>query len=815
MEAVRVEHAPVVDGRLDDEAWTHAKPTSAFTQKFPNEGASPSERTTVRVVYDEEAIYVGIDCEQRTAPFVARLTRRDREIESDRIEIAIDSRGDGRTGIELGVNAAGVLSDSLLFNDTDETDEWDENWEGKAARTDRGWSVEIKVPLRILRFGAKPELEFGFQVRRWISARQEVDEWSLVSRKAGGEVSHFGRLGGLGALTPKYPVELKPFVLGRVRRRDPVDEQLAAGTDVDGSAGLDLKWHPTSSLALDAAVNPDFAQVEADKIILNLTTYETFYPEKRPFFLEGRGTFSTPLQIFYSRRIGRAVPSPELRTGAPFSERLVEAPEPARILGATKLVGRIGDAWEVGTLSALVAPSKVSVQLPDGSRVRRTVDPFASYQVLRLKRELAENAHVGVMWTQVTRADNAADHPLLPDGRQLCPDGLSVAPGTRCFRDAYTGSVDARWRSNDGDYAVAGQAIVTATRGGPDRLLPDGTVLRSGDLGPAGSLYVAKEGGKSFVADATYTVHGKKALYDDMGFLERANQHQLEANLEHRTLDPWGPTLETHSRLEYVERDNLGGLNLARYLQLNTQWKLDNFWTVFVEGHHRMKHFDDREVGDGTALERAGLWGFEVSGNTDPRAPVSLTLFTQTQFLTNGYRFAGDATLTVRPLTQLDVDLIPEVLFTEGEPRYVAPTGTPGRNLFGRLLAKSVSGTMRATYTFLPNLSLQAYAQLFLASRHYSEFSEASGTEVRLADLTRVPVAPAENPDTRDAALNLNVVLRWEYLLGSTLYVVYTRAQAPRVVLGSGELGDLSFRGLSRAPAADVFLVKASYWWGG
>jgi hypothetical protein len=812
---VRVERAPVIDGRLDDEVWALAKPSSRFTQKFPDEAAEPSERTTVRVLYDDDAIYVGVDCEQLRSPIVARLTRRDREIESDRIEIAIDSRGDGRTAIELGVNAAGTLSDSLLFDDTEESDEWDDVWEAKVARTDRGWSAEYRVPIRILRFRAKSELELGFQVRRYITARQEVDELSYIPRRSAGEVSHFGRLKGLRGLRPKNAVELRPFALGRIRRRDPVEEQVAAGTDFGASAGLDLKWHPTSGLTLDVALNPDFAQVEADKVVLNLTTFETFHPEKRPFFLEGRGTFSTPLQVFYSRRIGRAPLDPALRVDPVFGERRVDVPAPAPIWGASKLTGRIGDHWEIGTLSAVTGPSRVDVDLASGARVRRTIDPASSYQVLRVKRELADNAHVGTMFTSVTRAEQAGDLPALADGRRLCASGAVVDAGRRCTNDAYTAGVDGRWRSAGGDYALGSQVLVTATREGPDRQLRDGTTLRSGDLGPAAHVYAAREGGSPLIADVEYKVLSKKTDYNDLGFLERQNLHSVEANLEYRSLEPWWRTLETHSRLELVERDSLRGLNLARYVQLNTQWKLDNFWTVFVEGHHRFAHFDDREVGDGTALERAGLWGVELGVDSDPRAVVSFKTFTQTQFMTNGFRFAGEGTLTLRPVSQLELELAPELLYAAGEPRFVERSTAPGRIVFGELLAKSASATLRATYTFSPALSLQTYGQLFLASRHYSDFSEGSGGEIRLRDLSRIPFAPSTNPDTQDAALNVNVVLRWEYTLGSTIYLVYTRSQAPRIRLGDAEIADWALTGLSRAPAADVFLLKLSYWYGG
>ena len=189
----------------------------------------------------------------------------------------------------------------------------------------------------------------------------------ILARPAGGEVSHYGTLDGLAGLSARTPFELRPFVLGRARRQDATSltvptlgnttftSNLPPVTDFAASAGLDLKWHLTQDLTLDATINPDFAQVEADQIVLNLTTYETYYPEKRPFFLEGTDIFATPGQLVYTRRIGRVPPLPTLRP----NEGLLDVPLPSTIYGASKLTGRLAEGWTVGTLQALTAPDTV------------------------------------------------------------------------------------------------------------------------------------------------------------------------------------------------------------------------------------------------------------------------------------------------------------------------------------------------------------------------------------------------------------------------------------------------------------------------
>ena len=813
--ATRVSVGPSLDGVLDDEAWKSAPAITAFTQKFPNEGAAPTERTTMRIIYDDESIYVAFECEQLTAPVVERLTRRGRLVEADWVSVAFGTRGDGKSAFEFLVNASGVLVDSLLFNDTETAENWDENWEARTRVTKRGWSAEIKVPLHILRFATAAVQTWDLQARRNISARQETDEWSYIPRSAGGEVSHYGKLEGLRGLTAKSPLEIRPFVVGRVQRRDPATTQLASGTDISGSAGLDLKWHPTYDLTLDAAFNPDFAQVEADQLVLNLSTYETYYPEKRPFFLEGIDMFSTPIQLVYTRRIGRAPPSPVLRTD--LGERLVDVPAASTIYGASKLTGRVSEHWSIGTLQAVTARSDVQVQLADGSRLRRLADPLTSFNVLRAKRDLGANGHIGVMTTAVSHAEPSSSYPQT-GGQQLCASGTLTSPLARCFNDAYVGSVDWRWRSPSGDFVTGGQAAISTLHNGPPRVVRDGTVLRPGDAGAGIVGYVNKEGGKHWVGDINGEYNDRKLEVNDMGFDRRANNYRWRFDLEYRELEKWWSLLEAHAKLEYFGRYNIDGLDIGSGYQLNVSGKLTNFWTFFTELHYRPRWFDDREVGDGTALQRAGLIGYEAEVSTDPTKPVSFTMETQSQALSDGLTFNGQFGVLWRVVPQFDLEVLPTVVYTRGEPRYVGAGTAPSQYLFGKLEAKSIGAVVRATYTFAPRLTLQTYGQVFLSSGHYTEFSSfqarAPGAVVHRGELQPYTLPLSTNPDFEQGVLNVNVVLRWEYRLGSIAYLVYTRAQTPATMLLSGEAASLNLGAVRRAPAADVVLVKLSYWWG-
>jgi len=845
--ATRAEAPPVIDGSLDDEAWKAAVPSSAFTQQTPFDGVAPSERTTVRVLYDDQAIYFGFDCQQLHAPIMGRLTRRDHDSESDWVWIQIDSRRDGKSAVMFAVNVVGVIADGTIRDQTVASFDWDENWEARTARRADGWSVEIRIPLRILRFeSGLPVQSWGMQAVRYIADRQETDLWAYTSRDVAGGVARFGSLDDLRELKRGGHFELRPFALGRLRRRDAATDTVAHGYDESGTGGLDLKWHVTQDLTLDAAVMPDFAQVEADQLILNLTNVETFLPEKRALFLEGAEAFATPLQVFYSRRIGNAPTNPALRsdlsTYNPMTdtkETLVQVPETALIYGAAKLVGNLNSHWTVGAMSAFTAPNQVAVQESMNNVPIRTTtrlaQPAMSFNVLRLKRELSRNAYIGVIGTGATvLREPTLDYPsVLTDPtspqsvRSLCPSGALVMTGSRCFHDAYLGGIDGFWRSESGNYMVAGQVVESLIENGPpDNAAPallDGTRISSGDHAPGGWIRVAKEGGKPFTWATEYTYAGKKLDYNDLGFQLRQNLHEFKASLGYRTLDVGAYTIDTTTTLELDARRNLAGLDLGDTLELNTRWHLRRFWTVFLAADAGGSRYDDREIGDGTALERAEWLGAKFEVFSDPRRKIAGSLANQTQFARNGVNTLLQGSLLLHLIPPLEIEILPQVTYTRGEPRFAwnatldATSGSSG-DIFGNLTAKSAGGTLRASYAFTPTLTLQTYAQLFLASGHYENLKQVVPVNNRVSlaqiDMAGPLTGALKNPaDFEDAALNVNVVLRWEYHLGSTLFLVYSRSQIPSVNLGVNDVATLHPSAVLRGSAVDVLLVKLSYWW--
>jgi outer membrane scaffolding protein for murein synthesis (MipA/OmpV family) len=822
---------PLIDGRLDDAVWATAPGADDFTQSFPFDGGKPSERTSVRVLYDETAIYIGFDCEQIHTPIVERLTRRDRDSESEWVYVQIDSRNDGKSAYEFAVNIAGVLADAQIIDQTTYSWEWDENWEAKAARTATGWSAEIRIPLRVLRFDSKlPVQSWGLQATRFIAQREETDLWSYIPRDVAGPIAFFGRLDGLRNLRGAGALELQPFVLGYGRRRDASQTTTASGYDGSGSAGLDLKWHILQDLTFDAALNPDFAQVELDQVILNLSTYETFLPEKRPFFLEGIDAFSFPMQVFYSRRIGSAPVAPSLRTDASGqpSEVLVDVPSQATIYGAGKLVGRLSPDWTIGAMSAITGANHVTVldntTTPPSSESRLAA-PMTAFNVLRLKYELGSGGHLGLIGTGSSTFESNGGYPpvTLANGTvgQLCPSGATQTTGGPCFHDGYVAGSDLLLRSPSGAYVLNGAFIESYIRGGPTVTQPDGTPIGPGASAPGGWLRVAKEGGKHLLWSAEYTGAGRALDYNDLGYMQRQNVQTLSASVGWRTLDPGKYTVDTTSAFVASDSRNLSWLDLGQNYELNTRLHLHDFSTVALAADYAPSRFDDREVGDGTALERAGYLGGRLEYDSDPRRSIYATIANQTQVMGSGiYATSVQASSLLHALPQLDIELLPTLTWAAGEYRYAWQSATAANAYFGKLNAKNVSVTLRASYTFTPRLTLQAYAQAFLASGHFSDLRNLMpdpGAKVRLSQLaasmpvpTGTPLLP--DPDFEEAALNVNVVFRWEYRLGSTLYLVYTRSQIPEVanLLGNATLAPRAF---DHGAATDVILLKLSYWW--
>ena len=839
--AARRTGAPiVVDGLMDEPAWQAAPLEDNFTQVFPDEGRPASVHTAFRVLWDDEYLYFGAICDDPEPP-TATLSRRDRFIQGDSVQFDLDTTLDRRTAYHFQVYAAGQQLDAIHFNDTDFTTDWDAPWESAVARTDKGWAVEMKIPLRALRIPENVKV-MGFNVYRKLSRRQEEDQWRFRPNGRPGDISRLGLIDGVEGIHPVQSLELRPYLGAKYLRNIPSYAKphddlgscatLAFDADRQGGvcAGLDLRYNLASDLALVGTINPDFGQVEADQRVLNLSTFETFFPENRPFFLEGLDLFKLPLrttvggqyggdayQVFYSRRIGRGTPSHD-DLGLGSDQSIVYQQPSVPVLGAAKLSGTVAGA-SVGMLTALEPRVTAQVLEPGGAiSDLRTVEA-RSDSVLRVRAPLGDNGFAGVTGTAL--------------------DPLFTSPAAGLDRQhAHVGEGDLLLYTTDRAWEFTGQGAGSLlTLHQPDTLR-DGTARGATSSGYATSGKV-RHVEEYWAAVASADFLSPEFTTNDLGFMPRANLFRSLAYLVLRDPHP-GERLQSWRVLlggREVHDAHLSN-RLARDAFIDGSVTTKSFWFIDTGVDLATPAVDDRELADGTPLERQASGAFYGFISTDSRKQLQLQLnwtegrswprFERTNQL--------DLTFILRPMPQLDgsVDLsYNESAGTWRQIRTAGPlpgTGNPAATfdpavatlqqreyLLAQQHARSVSATLRATWSFTPRLTLQGYAQLFTAGISYGAPTRAAvdpgRPTVRLDDLRPALASDAApNADDRQVGLNLNVILRWEWRTGSTFFLVYAHQSSNNLMppLQPGldfhrELAALSDPGVAHG---DTVLVK-------
>ena len=428
---IRINGGAKIDGMLDEEFWKKAPRSGDFIQYQPDEGKPASESTFVRVAYDDEALYVGMEMyDSEPEKIISRLTRRDRAVEADLINVIVDSHHDHQTAYAFTVYVSGTQKDSYYYNDNSNDDSWDAVWESAAKRTNSGWTAELRIPFHCLRFACEKNSMWGIYFSRQISRKNELDRWVYIPESASGFVSYFGHLKSLDNILPPKRIEILPYLVS-YEQTEAKSLGNPDGRDFFGNSGFDLKYGITSNITLDATGNPDFGQVEADQTVLNLSTFETFYEEKRPFFLEGFKIFETPFKLFYSRRIGRQ-PSIEPENVAYY----IDKPTSTTILGAGKITGKTKNGTSIGILEAVTQREKEEFMHVDGYRKTEVIEPEANYFVARFMQDIWKNSYVGIIATAVNQ---------------------------KSFDPVYTGGVDWTLRFQKGDYRCSGQMIGSRT----------------------------------------------------------------------------------------------------------------------------------------------------------------------------------------------------------------------------------------------------------------------------------------------------------------------------------------------------------------
>jgi len=805
-----------VDGHQTEPIWARATPVSDFVQREPHEGASATHPTEVRVVYDDAALYVSVRAaEPEAQEVVGMLTRRDDSSPSDWLRVVIDSYRDRRTAYEFAVNAAGVKQDSYWFADTNNDPSWDAVWDVAVGRTPDGWAAEFRIPFSQLRFNPSATKAFGFAVVRTVAHVNETSSWPLLARSASGYVSSFGELTGLAVGSTPKKLEIMPYVLGQVATSPiAVGNPLASSPDPGATMGVDLKYHVAPGLTLTGTVNPDFGQVEADPAVVNLGAFETFFAERRPFFVEGSGNFSFDIScedeqctgLFYSRRIGR---SPQRFAAAPGGGFAAQ-PDSTTILGAAKLTGRLG-GFTIGALNAITG--REDARLTAGPGLPNTtspVEPATGYSVARLSREFADSSRLSFMITSTNRR---------------LSDELRFLPGS-----ATTGGVDADWRLG-GRYSVTGYWAGSLVRGSGaaiDRLqrsnvhsfqrpdadhvefLPGQTSLG----GHAGSVTLRKIAGQRsrFSANVSYKSPGFEI--NDLGFLSRADDISQTNWFQLRDDTPGKYVRTLRLNLNQWAGWNFGGERRYTGMNVNSHWTFVNNWSAGGGMTVNTPGFSDRLTRGGPGGYVPGNVNFWSYVNTDNRKTISAALNVSGFDDRHGSRnWSIGPNLTWRPRRAIAVTAGVSLGRNTSDSQWVGNLLGADRThyAFARIHQTTVSMSARVNYTLTPNLSLQLYARPFVSAGAYSKYKElVDGRASRYED-RYAPYDYTGTPDFNVRSFRTTNVLRWEYRPGSTLFVVWQQGREDVADRGDFQLGrDLG--GAFDAPATNVFLIKVSRW---
>lgn len=800
-----------LDGEFSEAVWEHAPAIRDFRQREPKEGAEPSFATEVKVAYDRSNVYVAVLArDPDPSKIVGLRTRRDTDSPSDWISVIFDSFRDRRTAFEFGVNPAGVKLDRYWYNDSNDDIGWDAVWDVGVARTGEGWRAEFRIPLSQLRFHPSDSTSFGFAVVRRIGRLSEIDTWPLLARSANGFVSSFGELAGLDLDASTKRLELVPYAVAQMNTQQSDGENpLISSRDGNGSAGLDLKYAIRPGLTLTATVNPDFGQVEADPAVVNLSGFETFFAERRPFFLEGSGMFTFDLDcndgscsgMFYSRRIGRA---PRGEPDVP-EDGYVDAPQQTTILGAAKLTGRVGK-FSVGALNALTADEKATVAIGSTQSVQ-SVEPFSSYSVVRARRDFADQSAVGFMMTATNR---------------------SLTSTTAFLADqAYAGGVDWDWRLKK-RYALTGYWAGSTIHGTPDAITeleestvhsfqrPDADYVEADPTatslnGYASALSFSKIAGATTRFSSNVSVKSPGFDINDLGFMRRADLRSMSNWFQWRNEKPTRWRRSFRWNLNQWGSWNYGGDRLDLGYNANAHWVFVNNWSTGMGINYLPRPFNDRATRGGPGAYGNPSWSYWQYLNTDERKPISLATF----FVTGGDRHdthftSVEPSLTWRPSSFLSVTGGFRWNRNVDDSQWIENTDE-GHYVFGHLDQTTVALTSRINYTITPQLTIQSYAEPFVSAGAYTRFKElVDGRAAQYPD-RYAPFAYGENPDFNYRSFRTTNVLRWEYKPGSALFLVWQQGREDTLDHGQFHFGR-DFGGVFDAPGRNVFLVKLSYW---
>ena len=845
-------HPPKIDGKPDDLIWEKSLAGDDFTQLEPNEGQAPSQPTDFKIAYDEHNLYIIIRAHDAEADkIVKRVTRRDQGEEADVVSVLIDSYFDKRTAFEFSVNAAGVKIDGIWSEDGDNKDyNWDPVWDVATVADNAGWTAEMRIPFSQLRFGKDEEKVWGLEIGRYIYRKQEWSLWQFIPQESAGFVSKIGELHGLSGIPTPRRIELLPYTVGQVEfSQKDANNPFADGRDGRLSGGLDGKLGITSDLTMDFTVNPDFGQVEADPSQVNLTAFETFFEEKRPFFIEGKNIFNYALgwggnsfaqeTLFYSRRIGRRPQyDPDLADNEYSS-----APDNTSIITAAKITGKTRNGLSIGILDAVTAREYVIID-DGGERRSEEAEPLTNYFVGRLQKDYDNgNTSFGGMLTALHR-----------DIRQPHLNFLNTA--------AYSGGLDFTRQWHKKDFLFTAKTSFSRIEGHQEAIYeaqtaaqryyqrPDASHVtldssRTSLSGHAGTFVLGRVGGGHwrYVLGGVWRSPGFET--NDLGYLRKADRGMGYTWIAYREWNPswifrnYQVNFNAWSGWNFARENIFGGINV------NGGGQLKNYWRFSLGFERDQGELRDSELRGGPMMRFQGTWYGWADMSSDDRK----------MFRFNAGSFAGRSDdqishnyefwfgIAWRPDNALMFSADPFYQYNKNNLQYVSTetyqTLNEDRYIMGLIEQETLGIQFRANLSITPNLSIQYYGQPFIAAGNYTRFKRVtqsraenyndrfhnyqedeinlrtyeSGDRVYEVDENRDGTVDYsfDDPNFNFWEFRSNLVVRWEYLPGSTIFLVWTQNRTDDSSLGKFSARE-DFKTLFSIYPDNVFLIKINYW---
>ena len=826
--ATRIATRPRIDGKLNDECWSQGLWAGDFVQQQPHQAGKPSQPTEIKILYDNDNLYVAMKCYDYGPGKIRPILGRRDVVLGDITGVAIDSYHDKLTAYEFNVAASGQKVDLLHLGSYKWDFNWNAVWDGKSSVLDSLWIAEMRIPFNQIRFTKQDKQVWGMHIWRWIDRLQEEDEWKLIPVDAPAMVYLFGELRGIEGISHKKNFEIMPYTSAKFIPHAKPEKGLRGGIGIDGKIGL------TSNFTVDYTINPDFGQVEADPSVLNLTSFETFYEEKRPFFLEGSSIFDFAMGddlLFYTRRIGHA-PSyyPDVATGQTLS-----MPENTTILSALKLTGKTPKGLSLGIVQSFTAKENATIY-GSGSNQKVAVEPFTNFIVGRLKQEFNKgNTVLGGMFTSTSR--NIQDTQL------------EFLPGS-----SYTGGIDLEHNWLNKKYYIDFKSYFSQVNGSKEAISrlqlsnahyyqrDDADYLtydpnRTSLSGYGGNFFIGKRSGKLRI---TTGLDWRSPGLDlnETGYLRQADYLRQSVEVVYKVDKPVGILMNYQYGIKQIHDWSFGGENLLDKLALTSKVRFKNLWMTNLSLTSNMNRYDTRELRGGPKLYKDNSIEANIQVLTNSVKKLSFGLSTTQLYVKDKISREKDYILLTKWQinNRFNVSLQTGYHLGTNYQQYVTTAMNPLISkkdyVLGKIDQKTLYMTIRFEYYVSPEMSIQYYGSPYASIGKYNDFRRVDYSSNRDISKRYTPLAvlgesnsiysmdtngdhiedyTIQKPDFNFQEFRSNLVGRWEFRPGSTFYLVWTNTRSLYENKYNPYIGD-SFSGITKLKANNVFMLKFSYW---